>query len=369
MGGGHSNHSRRQFLAAAAGLGAAALLTREQLLAAEVDPRIAQIISGTITVDMHNHVAVPYTRNPATAKPDPELDLAREMKRSGFSAICETFSPDDLYTTEVGEMNKYVLHGLEYEDRLLARNHMRRALNMKDLQTAHEQGQPIIIQALEGAMFIEGHLERLEVAYERGLRIVQPVHSVDDLVAPLADVYTQPGHLGGLTNVGMEFIKECNRLRIVVDMTHATFEAVEAALEVSTQPMLYSHTGMSRTSATRPGIQMRKEEARMIAEAGGVLGVWWRAATTVREYVGAIKELVDVAGVDHVGIGTDSVLPQPNQIFNLPSTNDIWEDQHGGFFYVIAGEMLKQDFTPEEISKIGGANFCRVFAAVTMGHA
>ena len=51
-----------------------------------------------------------------------------------------------------------------------------------------------------------------------------------------------------------------------------------------------------------------------------------------------------------VGIGTDSeVLPQPNPQFGIPSTNDIWEGQHGGFFYVVAGEMLKQGFTPAEI--------------------
>ena len=107
----------------------------------------------------------------------------------------------------------------------------------------------------------------------------------------------------------------------------------------------------------------------MIVEAGGVIGAWWRAATSVQEYVRAIRQLVDVAGIDHVGIGTDSVLPTPNPIFNLPSTNDLWEDQHGGFFYVVAGEMLKQGFNPEEIAKVGGANFCRVFAAVTEGHA
>jgi membrane dipeptidase len=366
---GHANHSRRQFLAAAAGMGAAAWVTRNPSAAAEVDPRMARILSSTITVDMHNHVAVPYTRNPAGARPNPDLDLAGEMKRSGLSAICQTFSPDDLYTTEVGEMNKYVLLGLDYEDRLLARNHMRRALTMKDLQIAHARGEPIVIQAVEGALFVEGHLERLEVAYRRGLRVAQPVHNVDDLVAPLADVYTQPDHLGGLTPAGAEFIKECNRLGIVVDLSHATFSAVEAALKVSTQPMLYSHTALNHTSASRPGTQMPKDEVRMIGEAGGVVGVWWRAATTVKEYVGAIRELVNAAGIDHVGIGTDTVLAQPNPIFNLPSTNDIWEDQHGGFFHVIAAEMLKQGFVPEEISKIGGGNFCRVFAAVTEGHA
>ena len=277
----HSNPSRRRFLAAAAGMGAAALLTPASLFAEEIDPRIARIVSSTILVDMHNHVNIPYTRVPANARPDPDLDLAVEMKRSGFSAICETFSPDDLFTTEVGEFYKYVLLGLDFQDRMLARNHMRKALTMKDLETAHAAGQPTVILALEGAPFIEGHLERLEVAYKRGLRVVQPVHTIDDLVAPLADIYNRPEVLGGLSHIGVEFIKECNRLGIVVDLSHTTFEAVKAALKVSTQPMLYSHTAMSHTSASRAGTQMR---TAFLASGGGWRQRWKNMSRRLRRW-------------------------------------------------------------------------------------
>jgi len=75
--------------------------------------------------------------------------------------------------------------------------------------------------------------------------------------------------------------------------------------------------------------------------------------------------MVDVIGVDHVGIGTDTDLTASYQ---LPYTNQIWPDENGGFFYAVAGEMLKQGFTPDEISKVGGANFCRIFGKVTSGH-
>ena len=71
-------------------------------------------------------------------------------------------------------------------------------------------------------------------------------------------------------------------------------------------------------------------------------------------------------GVDHVGIGTDTDLTSS---YVLPFTNKIWPDENGGFFYAVVGEMLKQGFTAEEIGKIGGSNFCHVFAKVTTGHA
>ncbi len=111
---------------------------------------------------MHSHVQIPFAKNPADARPDPDIDLAGEMKRSGFSAICQTYNLDTVVTAQPGEYYRYYLQSLAFEDRLLAKNHMRRALNLKDLQTAHDQRQPIIIQSAEGAQFIEGRLERIE---------------------------------------------------------------------------------------------------------------------------------------------------------------------------------------------------------------
>lgn len=268
---------------------------------------------------------------------------------------------------------RYYLRSLAFEDWLLARNHMRRALNLRDLATAHDQRQPIIVQSAEGAQFIEGRLERIEEAYKRGLRHLQIVHEQDDTVSPLGDVYTAAAaHLGGLTAFGAQVVKECNRLGIVVDLAHGTYETVTGALKVTTQPLIISHTGMSseagkrNTSADKQRRLITKEHAREVAAAGGIIGVWWRLAYTTKEYVAAIRGMVDAVGVDHVGIGTDTDLTAS---YVLPYTNKIWPDENGGFFYAVAGEMLKQGFTPDEIGKVGGGNFCRVFAKVTAGHA
>jgi membrane dipeptidase len=368
-----SNSSRREFLTALAGTGGAMLLGPLQLRSAELDPRAAQIVSRTIAIDMHSHVQIPFVKDPAVARPDPDIDLAGEMKRSGFSAICQTYNVDAVVSQEPGEYYRYYLQSLAFEDRLLARNHMRRALNLKDLETAHDQRQPIIVQSAEGAQFIEGRLERIEEAYKRGLRHLQIVHEQDDTVSPLGDVYTAASaHLGGLTAFGAQVVKECNRLGIVVDLAHGTYETVTGALKVTTQPLIISHTGMSseagkrNTSADMQRRLITKEHAREVAAAGGIIGVWWRLVYTTKEYVAAIRDMVDAVGVDHVGIGTDTDLTAS---YVLPYSNKIWPDENGGFFYAVAGEMLKQGFTPDEIGKVGGGNFCRVFAKVTAGHA
>jgi membrane dipeptidase len=161
-------------------------------------------------------------------------------------------------------------------------------------------------------------------------------------------------------------------LGIVVDLAHGTYETVTGALKAARKPLIISHTGMSsaagkrNTSADMQRRLITKEHAREVADAGGIIGVWWRLVVTVAEYVGALRDMVDAVGVDHVGIGTDTDLTAS---YVLPYTNKIWPDENGGFFYAVAGEMLKQGFTPDEIGKIGGGNFCRVFAKVTTGHA
>jgi membrane dipeptidase len=109
-----------------------------------------------------------------------------------------------------------------------------------------------------------------------------------------------------------------------------------------------------------------KESALEVAAAGGVVGVWWRLSGSVKEYVAGVRSMVDAIGVDHVGIGTDTYLIEPN---GRPGTDRTWPDLNGRFFYAVAGEMLKQGFAPNEIGKIGGGNFCRVFGKVTAGHA
>jgi membrane dipeptidase len=367
--------SRRQVMSALAGTGAALLLGPDRMQAAqgplfELDPRVPEIVARTITVDMHNHVEVPYVKNPADSKPDPETDLASEIRRSGFIALCETCDVDTP-RVNADDYYKYNQQVFAFDDRLFERNHIRRALTLKDLEMAHAQRQPIVIQACEGGEFIEGHLERVEEAYKRGLRNLQLVHERDDKVAPLGDFYTAAPHLGGLTDFGAQVIRECNRLGIMLDLAHGTDETIRGALKATTQPLMVSH--ISLTSGTSQGTGtgglpqklIGRDVLRAIADGGGVIGVWWRFCDSVGDYVASVRAMVDAVGIDHVGMGTDTSMISS---FVLPFTNRIWPDQNYGFFYSAADAMLKHGFAPEEIGKIGGGNFCRLFNSITARH-
>jgi membrane dipeptidase len=198
--------SRRQFLSTIAMTAGAAILLRPRLSwAADItDPRVAGIVAKTIGIDTHNHIDVPLT---AAETPGPNLDLGEELKRSGLSAICMTFATD--YQT--GDAYDRFLKGLASMDRQLERNGMQRSLTPDDIRMAHKQSLPTVIQAVEGGHFLQGHLERVEESYGRGLRHLGLFHDTDASV-PLGDVYTNPPRYGGLTPFGAAVIQECNRL-------------------------------------------------------------------------------------------------------------------------------------------------------------
>ncbi len=347
------------------------------------DPRVAQVMSKTIGIDMHNHVY------PAGTEPHPQggpsggpqgspqqgsaLSLAEELKRSGLTAVCASFVLDFTPIHQPGDARENYLRWLSVIDAELEKGHIRRALNLKDLQSAHSHKRPTIIQTVEGAHFIEGNLDRVEEVYKRGLRHLQLLHERDDLVSPLGDVNTQPAHLGGLTAFGAEVVRECNRLGIVVDLAHASHETVLGALKVTTQPVIISHTSLDSRTGGNPRMAemmkprlISKEHAQVVADAGGIVGVWTHLADSLQEFVESIKAMVDAIGSDHVGMGTDTDLLSSRV---GSGTNRAWSGLTGGFFNAVVGEMLRQGFTPDDIGKVGGGNYCRVFGKVTEGHA
>jgi membrane dipeptidase len=222
-------------------------------------------------------------------------------------------------------------------------------------------------------MFLEGHLDRVEEVFQRGLRHLQLLHEHDDAVAPLGDTNTGHSNLGGLTAFGAQVIQECNRLGIVVDLAHASNQTVAAALKVTTQPVLISHTSLDTYTGANPKVfemmkprLISKEHAQIVASSGGMVGVWTHLADSLPGFVQSIKAMAEAIGIDHVGIGTDTDL-----LSNRPGqgTNQAYPGMTQGFFPAVVAEMLNQAFTPEEIGKISGGNFCRIFSKVTSAHA
>jgi membrane dipeptidase len=396
--------SRRHVLMTLTAAGGATLLgsalTRAALAQEAMDPRVAAIIANTITVDMHNHVGQPYFSETPTALTAAgaqaealKIDLPGQIKRAGLTAVCLTAFVDLYLKAQPGEWYNYHLQIYDYIDKLLAASGLRRALTMADLEAAKASGTPTVIQSLEGAQWIEGKLGRIDETYERGTRHLQLFHHVHNLDGALGGIQQRlvpdgktpviaDDHSTGLTQFGADVIRRCNRLGVVVDLAHADEATVLGALKISQQPLVVSHTALDTETArslpkylANPGLRARlvsNEYAKAVAKEGGIMGTWG-LFPTMKEFVTGIKAMVDVVGVDHAGIGTDTVIAPPPFGSNIsarqPATDAIWPGQSNGFLYRLANEMLAQGFDPGEISKIIGGNYCRVFKAVTATHA
>lgn len=388
--------------------GAGATLMLNPLLSwasTDPDPRIAAIVARTFGIDTHNHIDVPLIKSEL---PGPKVDLAGEMKKSGLSAICMTFAVDYQKLINPGDAYERFLNGLTAMDEILKANDMKRALNYADLQQAHKSKKPIVIQSVEGGHFLEGKIERLQVAYDRGLRHLGLLHD-NDASVPLGDIFTKTPQWGGLTTFGAETIKECERLGILVDLSHCDNNTVNGALKVASKPILISHTGLNTRLGSNEFMSkmmmprlISKEQAEIVADNKGLIGVWTHLADSPTAFADNIKAMVDVVGVDHVCIGTDTKLtpayrspndkgwgqegnkkPQgqdgPPKKENEQKgssgkkqgsdrTNLAWGESKAGFYYTVVEALLNAGYKEEEIAKIGGGNYCRIFDVATKGH-
>lgn len=361
----NSMWTRRKFIFSVAGASAVIALNPFSSWAKEGDdPRTAKIVAKTIGIDAHNHVDVPFSTDEFKTQ---KYDLADEIKTSGLSAICMTFCVDRPKLSKDGEAFERFMLSLDEMDEVLKSNNIKRALNLADLKKAHQKGEPVVIQSVEGGHFLEGKIERLKIAYDRGLRHLGLLHDAQSSV-PIGDIYTDAPQFGGLTPFGKSIVKECNKLGILIDLTHCSNDAINNAIELSTKPLLVSHTGLNTQLGTNEKMAkmmmprlISKEQAKIVAHAEGVIGVWTHLADSPQEYAQNIRAMVDVVGVKHVCIGTDTKMVMPNngnKGFGK-KTNQSWEKER--FFYTVIDGLLKMGFSEDEIIAIGGGNYCRVF--------
>ena len=337
------------------GLSRRAMLAASPLFCLPV-PAMAQPTDGT-AADIHSHAGNLIR---AAFGRDSLLDVASPMRSGGLSVMCLAIVADSpVISSSSGRIrpNRDPKAGelYEFSKRSFAKLHeLARTQSMPIIKTAAElraarASQPAVIVTSEGGDWLEGKIERLDEAYQRWqLRQLQLTHYRPN---ELGDIQTEPSVQGGLTGFGAEVIRRCNSLGIVVDVAHGTFDLVKRAVATTSKPLVLSHTALGN----RPYPWTRlitSDHARAIASTRGVIGIWPVAElANVSTYADMIARMVDVVGVDHVGMGTDQLgLLGPSC---LPSYADLPR---------LAG-ALSSRFKPAEISQLLGGNYRRVFEA------
>jgi membrane dipeptidase len=254
---------------------------------------------------------------------------------------------------EPGEALNWFKDEIARIKRYLAGQGLKIVLTPEDVDLAL-RGEPHVVLAIEGASFVEGDVAALRTAHDLGIRHVQLVHYIDN---PLADLQTAKPRHGGLSTLGKAVIAECNRLGMLIDLAHASSDAVVQALAVSKVPMVWSHSSVTRTAEphwSMPATRARRlklTDAKAIADHGGVVGLWSLRSDvggTVGAYAERLGEMAVWLGEDHAAFGTDM-----NAIANPPIKN------YADLQKVVS--HWRQNAMPEtRIRKLAIANYARV---------
>ena len=193
---------------------------------------------------------------------------------------------------------------------------------------------------IEGAHCLEGKLENVQQLYDERIRMMAPTHFFDNKLGGSAHGISGEG----LTEFGESVIKEMNRLNMIIDLSHISPKMIDDILELSTRPLIVSHTGVKGTKNSPRNLS--DDHIIRIAEKGGLIGIgFFKGAVNgeIIDIVAAIKYVRDLVGIEHVALGSDfdGAATTPIDITGLP--------------YIVQG-LMDADFPKQEIEAVMGEN-------------
>lgn len=249
-----------------------------------------------------------------------------------------------------------------------------------DVIAAKASGKLAVSFHFEGSRCFERELSTVEAFYRLGVRFAllafNQTNSAGGGCAEESD--------GGLTRFGRRLIGEMQRVGMLVDLSHTGRRTSLEAIESSTRPMVFSH---SNVDCIAPHFRnLTDEQIQSCAAVGGVIGISGSSAylgdpmcetATIFKHVDYIAEKV---GIDHVGLGLDSVFefgPINAYILERPDEwPDATRDDWPGLRYAQPGQirelglmMLDHGYDQTDMAKVLGGNFMRVCGDVWGDHA
>ncbi|MGH7573032.1 MAG: dipeptidase [Gemmatimonadota bacterium] len=265
------------------------------------------------------------------------------------------------------------------------------ATTAADIERAHAEGRIAALIGVEGGHAIEGSLDVLRALYDLGARYMTLTHWLSHAWADAAT--DEPRHQG-LTPFGEKVVREMNRLGMLVDLSHVSDSTMMDALRITEAPVIYSHSSaralaghvrnvpdpILREVARNGGVVMvnfapgfiseetrlhdERAEARLdslrtafhgdSSRAHEALEAWLEEnpapRATLSQVADHIDHIVEVAGIDHVGLGSD---------YDGIDTTPVGLEDVSKFPPLVA-ELLRRGYGDEDIKKLAGLNFLRV---------
>lgn len=360
-----------------------------------------EIQRKSIVVDTHNDILSMMTDDAydigVSSAGKYHTDLAR-MKEGGLTAEFFSVYIDRKYASEGGSARR-ALDMIDYVYRAAEKypNDFMLAYSAADIRNAKKRKKIAALMGIEGGHAIEDSLMSLRDFYRLGVRYMTLTHNNTN---NWADACCDAAKHNGLSDFGKEVVREMNRIGMLVDVSHVSDKTMSDVLDISTAPVIASHSS-ARALADRtrnipddllkrfaknggvvmvnfyPGfisqqvveaakardirlkpqtdelkVRYKDDPKKLEEETNKLMAANPLPATPLSVLVDHFDHIAKVAGVDHVGIGSDfdgiSSLPVGMEdIAKLPN---------------LTYELLKRGYSEQDVRKILGENFLRAFA-------
>lgn len=334
----------------------------------EIDERVRGVHEAALIIDCRDPTFLLYrqTGNEKEAYWD-------TIAQSGLSAIVV-----DVPWTE-DDYREASLNFAAWHERIAAHPETLLVRNAEDIRVAKASGRVGFVLSSQTPTIIENELSLLRSLYEQGLRVMEMTYQKANL---LADGCGEPRG-GGLTAFGKRAVAEMNRLGIAIDLSHASDRTMVETITESSQPVFFSHSNArSRVDHVR---NVPDDTLRELVARGGICGISAYSAflkegggetgTDLGDYVAMVDHIVDLIGIDHVGMGFDVGEARTHEetlligggnpkLTHDPSTRYVKELMTRSRLPRLTEALLNAGYDDESVHKFLGGNVLRFFERV-----
>ncbi|MGQ0764849.1 MAG: dipeptidase [Gemmatimonadota bacterium] len=286
--------NRRDFVHGTAIGAFAAALPPGPSRTATTAPRLAQSrqLADRLIMDAMGELRFEYTDS-----------IIRDMLGSGMDSITITLCDPK---PEGAEALALAVDSLLEHDRYLVRSpqYFVKATSVADLDRARSQRKLAVYYLFQNTVQFGKSLDRVTMFHRMGLASCQLTYNTKN------EAGVGCWETGGVTPFGRELISEMNRLRMLIDLSHANMQTMAEAIEVSRSPVIVSHTACMAVHQNRRNTT--DENLRALAVRGGLVGICQmrpflttKKSDNLHAYFDHIVHAVRVAGAEHVCIGSD----------------------------------------------------------------
>ena len=235
------------------------------------------------------------------------MKFIQELRDGGFTAVC--LSAPRHNETSLSEAVRQ-LAGWYQRFRELGHDKIKMATTTKEIREAKSKGWIAAVFNSQGSSYLEKDLAYLEIFHRLGVRIMQPMYQMRNQFGD------GPGEKdAGLSNLGVKWVEEMNRLHMVISLSHTGYTTSREAIEISKDPVVFTH---SNPRALRAHVRNIPDELiKACAEKGGVIGldVVKRFGVEGWEgYLDHIDYVVRLTSVNNAGLGLD--VPRGSYLHN-----------------------------------------------------